>query len=151
MVERLTAIARAEGRITVSGAPEGFDAYVAAEAAKRKNALVLFVAADDARAAGALEAARFFAPDLDVLHFPAWDCLPYDRVSPRSDIEAQRLATLCTLAARGDRAGAALVVTTINALVQRVPPKGIIAQASLFTRAGEEVDREALTRFLARN
>ena len=98
-MERLTAIARAEGRTSVSGAPEGYDAYVAAEAAKRKNALVLFVAADDARAAAALEAARFFAPDLPVLYFPAWDCLPYDRVSPRSDIEAQRLATLSALAA----------------------------------------------------
>ena len=151
MVERLTAIARAEGRITVSGAPEGYDAHVAAEAAKRKNALVLFVAADDARAAGALEAARFFSPDLAVLHFPAWDCLPYDRVSPRSDIEATRLATLSALAARGDKNGAALVVTTVNALVQRVPPREVIAQASFLARAGQDVDREALTRFLARN
>ena len=151
MVERLTAIARAEGRTTVTGAPEGYDAYVAAEAAKRRGGLVLFVAADDARAAAALEAARFFAPDLAVLHFPAWDCLPYDRVSPRSDIEAQRLATLAALAAREERAGAALVVTTINALVQRVPPREIIAEASFLARTGKEVDREALTRFLARN
>ncbi|HXJ01354.1 MAG TPA: transcription-repair coupling factor, partial [Micropepsaceae bacterium] len=99
----------------------------------------------------ALEAARFFAPDLAVLHFPAWDCLPYDRVSPRSDIEARRLATLAALAAREDRAGAALVVTTINALVQRVPPREIIAEASFLARTGKEVDREALTSFLARN
>ncbi|HEX3484840.1 MAG TPA: CarD family transcriptional regulator, partial [Micropepsaceae bacterium] len=151
MVERLTAIARAEGRTTVSGAPEGYDSYVAAEAAKRKSALVLFVAADDSRAAAALEAARFFAPDLAVLHFPAWDCLPYDRVSPRSDIEAQRLATLAALAARGERAGAALVVTTVNALVQRVPPREIIAEASFLARTGKDVNRDALTRFLARN
>jgi transcription-repair coupling factor (superfamily II helicase) len=151
MVERLTAIARAEGRVTISGAPEGYDAYVAAEAAKRKGALVLFVAADDARAAGALEAAHFFAPDLPVLYFPAWDCLPYDRVSPRSDIESRRLAALSALAARDGKAGAALVVTTVNALVQRVPPREIIAAASFLARAGEEVDRDALTAFLARN
>ena len=50
-MERLTAIARARGRISVSGAPQGYDAYVAAEAALRLQALVLFVAADDARAA----------------------------------------------------------------------------------------------------
>ena len=150
-MERLTAIARAQGRLSVSGAPEGYDAYVVAEAAKRSHGLVLYVAADDARAAMALEAARFFAPDLAVLHFPAWDCLPYDRVSPRSDIESQRLATLSALAARGARAGAALVVTTINAAVQRVPPRDIIAEASFLAVAGTEVDRDALTRFLARN
>jgi transcription-repair coupling factor (superfamily II helicase) len=150
-LDRLTAIARAQGRLSVSGAPEGYDAYIAAEAAKRTNCLVLFVAADDARATIALEAARFFAPELHLLYFPAWDCLPYDRVSPRSDIESRRLATLATLASRGERAGGALVITTVNALVQRVPPRETIAEASFLARAGTRVDREALTRFLARN
>jgi transcription-repair coupling factor (superfamily II helicase) len=150
-VDRITAIARAQGRLSVSGAPEGYDVYLAAEAAKRTNALVLFMAADDARAAMALEAARFFAPDLAVLYFPAWDCLPYDRVSPRSDIESQRLATLAALASREERAGAAVVVATINAAVQRVPPRDIVAEASFIARAGKEVDRDALTRFLVRS
>src|SRR6185295_7770355 len=49
-LERLTAIARAPGRHEVSGAPEGYDAFVAAEAALRLKDLVLFVAADDAHA-----------------------------------------------------------------------------------------------------
>ena len=150
-MDRLTAIARAQGRQSVSGAPEGYDSYIAAEAAKRSKGLTVFVAADDARAAIALETARFFAPDLPVFYFPAWDCLPYDRVSPRADIESTRLATLAALAARGERAGAALVVTTINALVQRVPPKAVIAEASFLARTGAEVDRDALTKFLARN
>src|SRR5579871_1173352 len=151
MVERLTAIARAPGRLTVSGAPEGYDAYAAAEAAKREGKLVVFVAADDARAAVALESARFFAPELQVLYFPAWDCLPYDRVSPRSDIESQRLAALSVLAARGEKEGPALVVTTINALVQRVPPREFVAGASFLARAGTAVDRDALLKFLTRN
>ena len=151
MVERLTAIARALGRHEVSGAPEGYDAYVAAEAAVRLKDLVLFVAADDTRATSALECARFFFPDLPILHFPAWDCLPYDRVSPRSDIESKRLATLAALAKRGEKSGAALVVTTINALVQRVPPRESIADASFFAKVGAEIELEELTRFLARN
>ena len=150
-MERLTAIARAPGRHEVSGAPEGCDAFVAAEAALRLKGLVLFVAADDARATAALESARFFAPDLPVLQFPAWDCLPYDRVSPRPDIESRRLATLAALAKRDQAAGAALVVTTINALVQRVPPREIIAKSSFFSRVGDHVDIDQLTRFLARN
>jgi len=150
-LERLTAIARAPGRHEVSGAPEGYDAFVAAEAALRLKGLVLFVAADDARATAALESARFFAPDLPVLQFPAWDCLPYDRVSPRSDIESRRLATLAALAKRDQTAGAALVVTTINALVQRVPPREVIAKSSFFARVGDHLDIDQLTRFLARN
>src|SRR3954470_3696288 len=151
MVERLTAIARAPGRLTVSGAPEGYDSYAAAEAAKREQKLVLFVAADDARASIALEAARFFAPELPVLYFSAWDCLPYDGVSRRSDIESQRLATLSVLAGRGEKAGPALVVTTTNALVQRVPPREFIAGASYLARAGTSVNRDGLLKFLTRN
>ena len=80
-MERLSYIARAEGRFALSGAPGGFDAYLAAEAARRRKGVVLFVAADDQSAQAAADAVVFFAPDLRVLSFPAWDCLPYDRMN----------------------------------------------------------------------
>ena len=100
-MEILTYIARAEGRFAVTGAPGGFDAYLAAEAARRAKSVVLFVLGDDVHAQSAIEAVGFFAPEVPVLSFPAWDCLPYDRVSPRADIESTRLATLARLA-RGE-------------------------------------------------
>src|SRR6202030_1127277 len=115
-VDRVNYIARSEGRISVSGAPEGYDAWLAAEAAKRRGGLVVFVAADDVRAASASESVRFFAPDLELLEFPAWDCLPYDRVSPKPDIESLRVATLSALARRNERSRPAIVITTVNAL-----------------------------------
>ena len=40
-----------------------------------------------------------WAPDVAVLDFPAWDCLPYDRVSPNPEISSRRMATLALLAA----------------------------------------------------
>ena len=97
-MDRLTYIARERGRYAVSGAPEGYDAYLAGEAATRRKGLVLFVAADDNHAQSAADAMRFFAPGVPVLPFPAWDCLPYDRVSPKPDIESARLATLAASA-----------------------------------------------------
>ncbi len=45
------------------------------------------------------QALAFFAPATAVLTLPAWDCLPYDRVSPNPDISARRMATLAALAA----------------------------------------------------
>jgi transcription-repair coupling factor (superfamily II helicase) len=150
-MERLTAIAREPGRLTVSGVPEGYDAYVVAEAAARSGGLVVFVAADDTHANAVCESVRFFAPELKTYEFPAWDCLPYDRVSPRADIESRRLAALAALAARGDEAGPALLVTTINALLQRVPPRDYIAKASFVAAAGQDIDIAALNGFLARN
>ena len=70
--------------ITVCGAPEGFDAQlILAEVAR--NGPVLHIARDDKRLAAMQAALAFFAPGLPVFVFPAWDCLPYDRVSPNAE------------------------------------------------------------------
>jgi transcription-repair coupling factor (superfamily II helicase) len=148
-LDRLDYIAKQQGRLTVSGAPQGYDAYVAAQAARRRSGPVLFVALDDVQADVAERAIRFFAPQMTVLPFPAWDCLPYDRVSPKPDIESRRLATLAALARDGEKP--AVIVTTVNALLQRVPPKIAIAGASFAAKNGAEVDREALVAFLSGN
>jgi len=150
-MERLDYIARQPGRFAVTGAPAGYDAYLAAEAALRLNGLVVFVASDDVHAAMVMEAIAFFAPTVSILSFPAWDCLPYDRVSPKPDIESTRLATLANLARRKSDADPAIVVTTVNALLQRVPPRDWIAQASFFTKVGQDIDHEALVSFLSGN
>ncbi|HWY64831.1 MAG TPA: hypothetical protein VNX61_06425, partial [Rhizomicrobium sp.] len=63
-MDRLDYIAKQQGRFTVSGAPQGYDAYVAAETARRRGAPVLFVAVDDEQADAAERAIRFFAPQL---------------------------------------------------------------------------------------
>src|SRR6201746_850671 len=57
-------------------------------------------------------ALEFFAPDLPVMQFPAWDCQPYDRVSPHGGILAQRLTTLAKLARLAGRGQAAIGVAT---------------------------------------
>ena len=153
-MERLDYIAKHEARLTVSGAPAGYDAFLAIEAARRRNGPVLFVAADENEAEAALHAMAFFAPELRLSSFPAWDCLPYDRVSPKPDIESTRLATLAYLAGKAALAKgveACVIVTSVNAVLQRVPPRDAIAIASFQARVGEEVDRDALVSFLAAN
>ncbi len=148
-MDRLDYIAKHDTRLTVSGAPQGYDAYVTAQAALRRKGPVLYVALDDVQADSAQRAMEFFAPSLTVLPFPAWDCLPYDRVSPKPDIESRRLATLAALAREPNQP--CVVVTTINAVTQRVPPKDVIAGASFTARAGADVDRDGLVAFLSGN
>jgi transcription-repair coupling factor (superfamily II helicase) len=150
-LERLDYIAKHEGRFAVTGVPGGYDAYLAAEAAKRRNGLVVFVAGDDLQAAAIADGVRFFAPDVQVLSFPAWDCLPYDRVSPKSDTESERLATLAALAQRKKDSGPAVLITVINAILQRVPPRSAIEGASFFAKTGVNVGYDKLAAFLAAN
>ena len=67
--------------------------------------------------------------------FPAWDCLPYDRVSPVADIVARRLATLARLLEPVTKP--TVLLTTVNAVLQRVVPRGLIAGADLLRRTGQ--------------
>ncbi|WP_366556000.1 transcription-repair coupling factor [Aquibaculum sediminis] len=135
------------GSRRVANAPEGLDALLLAEAASRPG-LQVHVCRDDARMAQLQEALAFFAPDLKILTFPAWDCLPYDRVSPHRDIVARRLATLARLR---DGGFAGLVLTTVNALLQRVPPRSHFEGRALVAAAGDRLEPESLTAFLAQN
>ncbi len=137
----LTDIARLNGSLILSGSPEGFDALVAADLA-RGEGVSLFITRDFARMNAVQEALRFFAPDLDVLLFPAWDCLPYDRMSPTTAVMAQRMFTLAQLAAFKEKAPQKplLVLTTSNAVAQRVPPRKVIAEGHLALRPGQSID-----------
>jgi transcription-repair coupling factor (superfamily II helicase) len=133
------------GVITVHGAPEGFDANLIARRAQESGA-VIHIARDDARLARLADAIGFFAPNLPLLRFPAWDCLPYDRVSPNPAIIAERVATLTRLQAR--RPGPLVLLTTINAAIQRVMPAAQFAGVSRHIAPGTVLDPADWARFL---
>ena len=148
----LKRIAAAEGPLDLTGAPEGYDALILADALRARGGVVVFVARDFARANAFADALKFFAPDLKTLRFPAWDCLPYDRVSPTPSLAAQRMAALTELARRSasDRSPL-LVATTAPALLQRVPPREVTSKAAYVTKVGRDVDVADLERYFAVN
>ncbi|MCR5875423.1 hypothetical protein LRS10_15270 [Phenylobacterium sp. J426] len=109
---------------------------------------LVYVASSDRRAEEIGRALRRFAPELEVLVLPAWDCLPYDRASPSRDVMGRRMAVLARLL---DPAEAPRVlVTPVEALLQRVPPTRVLKSAFLRLRQGERLDREALQAYAAR-
>ncbi len=134
-------------KITLSGVPEGFDARAIVDEVARSGAVV-HVARDDKRMAAMQAALAFFAPDLPVITFPGWDCLPYDRVSPNADISAQRMATLAGLVHEMPRKF--VVLTTLNAATQRVPARSVLRDAAFSARVGARIDEKALREFLVR-
>jgi transcription-repair coupling factor (superfamily II helicase) len=139
--------------LTLSGLPEGCDALVLgglAEQALARGRALLHVATDDKRAETLRRAFAFFAPEAEVLVFPAWDCLPYDRAGPRPEILAERMACLHAIATR-EMGKPRIVLATLNAALQRVPPKAWIAGEGLAVKAGAKLAPEALTAFLVRH
>ncbi|MEP3333356.1 transcription-repair coupling factor [Sedimentitalea sp.] len=136
------------GHITVGGAPEGFDARLILDEVARENAPVIHIARDDKRLAALRAALAFFAPDMPVMTFPGWDCLPYDRVSPHADISAARMATLAALVHQmPDRF---VLLTTLNSATQRVPARDVLRDAAFTARVGDRIDETALRQFLVR-
>ncbi|MCB8879744.1 transcription-repair coupling factor [Acidisoma cellulosilytica] len=133
-------------RLTVYGAPEGWDAALLVRQALDAKGPILHVARDDQRLARMAEALAFFAPELPVLRFGAWDCLPYDRVSPNPAIVSERIAALAQLSGGGFQRG--VVLTTVNGLIQRVPPRGMFQGTSLNLKPGATVEPEKLAIFL---
>src|SRR5512134_69142 len=94
--------------------PEGALALGVAEWAQAAGpAGCLYVARSEPRAERLASAVRGFAPDLQVILLPAWDCLPYDRFSPSPSIMARRLAALADIARAPPPAGR-LVLTTVE-------------------------------------
>lgn len=135
-------------RIYLGGAVEGFDARLLTRELEGARA-VIHIARDDKRMEAMRAALGVLAPTVTVLDFPAWDCLPYDRISPNPDIVARRMATLAALAG-GGVPGAFILLTTLNAGMQRIPARAVLREASFHARVGQRVDEAQLKAFLAR-
>jgi transcription-repair coupling factor (superfamily II helicase) len=133
------------------GVPDGFDALKLAELADKAPArTVLHIVLDDLAMARLEEVISFFHPEVEILKFPAWDCLPYDRVSPNSDIMGERVRTLSRLVnSSGDKPR--ILLTTINAVLQRVPPRGSFENAALDIQVKSRIKPEKLSGFLVEN
>lgn len=143
--------------ITLSNVADGAEGLVLsdlarAHAAKKASAVSLAVICRDGpRMAQLARALEFFAPDIAVLQFPAWDCLPYDRVSPHGGLVAQRLTTLAKLARLKGSEKPLVVLTTVNAAVQRVPPRGEIAAQALSIAPGNVFGMDSVVSWLEHN
>jgi transcription-repair coupling factor (superfamily II helicase) len=135
--------------IRVWGAPEGWDAFLLAQRRREFPGAILHVTRDDARMARLAEALAFAMPEAEILRFPAWDCLPYDRVSPNAALVSERIATLTRLLDKPTKPR--ILLTTVNALVQRVPPRSAFAGARLDVKVNGTVKPEELARFLEAN
>ena len=149
---------RAGKPLTLSGIADGAEGLVIADLARAIAAgasppaiSMAVICRDGPRMAMLSRALGFFAPDIEVLEFPAWDCLPYDRVSPHAGIVAQRMTALAKLARITGRDKPAVLLTTVNAVLQRVPARVLVANQSLAAAPGNVFPMSGITQWLELN
>ena len=142
-------------RILLSGVPEGLDALALHQLTESDHSnTILHIARDDTRLAILLDNLKIFSSKTKVFEFPGWDCLPYDRVSPNIEITGRRLNTLRKLTifeSKIEDSGPLIILTTVNAILQRVPPKTFFLNTVLTLTVGETINSERLSNFLIQN
>ncbi len=158
-LKRAVAELKKGGTLTLSAVPEGLDAFCVAELtqalardAEKRSVVFVHVARDEGRARAFTEALTFADPRIEVLDFPAWDCQPYDRVSPNAGVSARRMTALSRLSgSRSAEDRPRILSTTINAVLQRVPPLRKVATDTFSAAPGNVVDMDALVHWLEIN
>jgi transcription-repair coupling factor (superfamily II helicase) len=101
---------------------------------------LIHVASSERRAEALGRVLQDLAPEMMVVVFPAWDCLPYDRAPPSRDVMGRRVVALARLAETS--AAPRIVITTPDALVQRVPPRGAWSEGPYQVKTGEAIPAE---------
>src|SRR4051794_15370837 len=144
--------------MTLAGVADGAEGVIVADLARAVAARpkppvtsLVVICRDGPRMAQLARALAFFAPEIEISEFPAWDCLPYDRVSPHSGVVAQRMIALSRLPRLKGRERPGIVLTTVNAASQRVPPRELLAAQSLAAAPGNVLAMDGVTKWLELN
>ena len=134
--------------INLSGAPDGFDANILSNFITEKQKSIIFVARDDKRLDLMRKSLWFFSPNIPILDFPSWDCLPYDRVSPNADVSSARMATLAALSSGFE--APIVLLTTLNAITQYIPNRTIVSNNSFVAIVGRTINVKELRTYFSK-
>lgn len=139
-VLRLPPLPSAAGKQQWGNLPGAALSLAIAEAASAGKRFTLLLTADSQTAERLEQELGFFAPELDVLHFPDWETLPYDLFSPHQDIISQRVDTLYRLP--GVKRG--VLVVPITTALHRLAPTRFLLGSSLVLDVGQKLDVEQM-------
>ncbi|MCO5733137.1 DEAD/DEAH box helicase [Rhizobium sp. SSA_523] len=144
--EQVTKPRAAEERPTPEKPPAGLVATRLAALLKLSGRSQCYVALSDGAADEIAAALLALFPHIPCLVLPPWDCLPYDRVPPSRHCMGRRMDALRIW--NGGRGEPKLLITSLEAVLQRVPPASVIQHAKLDLVVGEAFDREAFAAFV---
>lgn len=140
----------------ITNVPDGMQPIMLARLVERRlsndpdaRVAAVFVARDGRRLLRMEETLRQLMPGHLIVTLPAWDCLPYDRVSPNAVSIAARMTALSALCEESNRG--IILLTAANALIQKLPPRDVVAKMSFNAVSGQVVDSDGLIDWAAGN
>ncbi|MBE6453195.1 MAG: transcription-repair coupling factor [Alphaproteobacteria bacterium] len=135
---------------TISSVAEGFDSFLLKDfSAQTKD--ILYIVSDGVELVNTASLLEYINPEVQVLRFPAWDTVPYDRVSPNSSIVAERIKTLSELALNPTPKRSRITIASMGAIIQKLPPKKIFVNAVRELVVGSELKFDDFLHYLVIN
>lgn len=155
-------------KATMYNVPIAYDALILSEVIRLKRKTfdanaknieapldILHITTDDARMARLVDALAFYAPDIEVIEFPAWDTVPYDRVSPSADVIGKRVDSLVRILSSRrtevNKRKPRIVITTVAGALQRLPKEKVFLNASFEIKTGSEMSVDNFINYLENN
>jgi len=128
--------------------PASFVATRLAAGLQRPPSSLCYVALSEGHVEEIAQALGALFPEIALIVLPPWDCLPYDRVPPSRHSMGRRMDALriWTMAGKAPR----LLLTSLDATLQRVPPAAVIAESGLELVTGTSFNRGAFFDFIKR-
>lgn len=137
--------------VIIDDVAEGYQPFILSKLIEERGGPILFIARDGQKLDDLSSAVKFIYPDLPILQFPAWDCLPYDRVSPSQIISARRLASLSAITSLRENPHPALILTTTDGALQKLPPHKILKEELIHAYPGQNFSMDTLLDHLNKN
>ena len=132
---------------TLSNLSPSYRPFVVKNLFEQHKKTIVFVADCEEDAITVYQQLLFLCPQIPCLFFPGWDCLPYDRVSPSNECMTQRLSVLWQLT---QQTKPFIFITSIQALLQKVPPISLIQETQKTIHVGDYLNRSEFLDFLAK-
>ena len=117
------------------------EALALLEFAESNQGFALYIARDIKHYDEIIKSLAFFNKSIEILSFASWEVLAFDHFSPHPDIVSSRLSALAKLSSLES----GIIVTTIEALSQRICPKGYIDKYSLSLKNNQYLEVDSFT------
>ncbi len=133
----------------LSDIPAGSEVFPLIEMAENSPGGLVHICKNDFYLEKIHDLLSFFAPQIKLYSLPAWDTNPYDKVSPNPEVISERLKTLADIS--GGLKKCEIVLTTANALIQKLVPLEVIKASHLNIKVKQQIKREDILSFLVNN
>ena len=137
--------------ISLSSVSEGYEPFAVAGLYRHSVDDVLYIASDGTALEQNADILQALLPNAEILRFPAWDTVPYDRVSPNINLIARRTDTLGRLAVEPQTKRPRIIVTSVGAVLQKLPPKRIFLNSRKEVRVGSTLNFNNFVHYMSIN